>query len=112
MVPGSSAVPRHGGIIEGCPSPGDLRSLSDVLFAAKRTLAALGGCGDLLQLLLGRSQQFGSLARALLGQQRIEANDQALAGEVRMSDFDQIGLIEERHLHLAASSQFLDLGGA
>jgi hypothetical protein len=25
---------------------------------------------------------------------------------------DQIGLIEERHLQLAAGSQFLDLGGA
>jgi len=29
-----------------------------------------------------------------------------------MSDLDQIGLVEERHLQLAASSQFLDLGGA
>jgi hypothetical protein len=29
-----------------------------------------------------------------------------------MSDLDQIGLIEQRHLQLAASGQFLDLGGA
>jgi hypothetical protein len=29
-----------------------------------------------------------------------------------MSNLDQIGLIEERHLQLAAGSQFLDLGGA
>ena len=71
-----------------------------------------GRLGDLLQLLLGRGQQLGSLARSLFGQQRIEASHQAFAGKVRMSDFDQIGLIEERHLQLAAGSQFLDLGGA
>src|ERR1700683_1504884 len=85
---------------------------SDVLFAAQGTLATVGGRGDLLQLLLGRSQQFGSLACALFGQQRIETNDQAFAREVRMSDLDQIGFIEERQLQLAASSQFLNLGGA
>ena len=82
------------------------------MLAAKRTLAALGGRGDLLQLLLRRRQQFGSLACALLGQQRIETNDQAFAREVRMRDLNQIRLIEERHLQLAASSQLLDLSGA
>ena len=82
------------------------------MFAAQGTFGALGGGGDLLQLLLGSSQQLGSLTRALFGQQRIEASDQAFAGEIRMSDFDQIGLIEERHLQLAAGCQFLDLGGA
>jgi hypothetical protein len=40
---------------------------SDILFAAQRTFGTLGGRGDLLQLLLGRSQQLGSLASALLG---------------------------------------------
>jgi hypothetical protein len=85
---------------------------SDVLFAAQGTLGALGSGSDLVQLLLGGSQQGGSLTRALFGQQRIEASDQAFAGEVRMSNFDEISLIEERHLQLAAGSQFLDLGGA
>ena len=44
--------------------------------------------------------------------QRIETSNQAFPGKVWMSDLDQIGLIEESHLQLAASSQFLDLGGA
>src|ERR1700689_3617371 len=79
---------------------------SDVLFAAQGSLAALGGRGDLLQLLLGRSQQFGPLARALFGQQRIEANDQAFAREVRMSDLDQIGLIEDRHRNCPPAASF------
>ncbi len=85
---------------------------SDVLFAAQRTLGTLGGGGDLLQLLFGRRQQLGPLTRPLFGQQRIEASHQAFAGEIRMSDLDEISLIEERHLQLAAGSQFLDLSGA
>ena len=85
---------------------------SNILFAAQGTLGALGSCGDLLQLLLSRSQQLGSLARSLFGQQRIEASDQAFARKVGMSNLDQIGLIEQRHLQLAAGGEFLDLGGA
>jgi len=84
----------------------------DILLTAKRALGAPSGSGDFLQLLLGGCQQFGSFARALFRQQRIEARNQALAGKVRMRDFDQIGLVEEGHLQLATGGQFLDLAGA
>jgi len=43
-------------------------------------------------LLLGAGQQLGSFARALFGQQRIEAGNQTFAGKVRKRDLDQIRL--------------------
>src|SRR6185312_3423501 len=55
--------------------------------------------------------QVGTLARTLLGQQRIKARNQAFAGKIRMLDFDQIGPVKLRYLQMAFGSQFLNVAG-
>ena len=51
--------------------------------AAQRVARALRGRDDLVQIGLGGREQLRALARALVGQQRVAAHDQPLAGEVR-----------------------------
>ncbi|EXI77322.1 MAG: hypothetical protein AW12_03119 [Candidatus Accumulibacter sp. BA-94] len=48
------------------------------------------------QFRLGRRQQFAALARALLGQQRITTDHQALAGKVLAAQFKEIAFVEQR----------------
>src|SRR5688572_10553184 len=84
----------------------------DILLAPERALGALGGSGNLLQLLFGGGQQIGSFARALFCQQRIEASNQTFARKGRMSDLDQVRLVEQGHLQLTILGQSLDLAGA
>ena len=61
-------------------------------------LRALGGRGDLGQIGLGGGEQLAALACALLGQQRVAAHHQPLAGEVLAGQLDEVALIEERGL--------------
>jgi hypothetical protein len=58
-----------------------------------------------LQVALGRRQQRLALARPLLGQRRIAAGDETLAGEVGRADLGQVALVEQAHL------QRPDVGG-
>ena len=70
----------------------------DGLLAAQRVASALGGRGDLGQIGFGGGEQLDALACALLGQQRIAAHHQPLAGEVLAGEFEQVALIEQRGL--------------
>ena len=70
----------------------------DGLLAAQRVARALRGRGDLGQIGLGGGEQLRALARALLGQQRVAAHHQALAGEVLAGELEQVALIEQRGL--------------
>ena len=67
------------------------------------------GCGKhRAEIALGGPEQRLALARASLGEQRVAAGDQALAGEVRMMDLGQVALVEQRGLQRPARSQLPD----
>ena len=68
----------------------------DGLLAAQWVARALRGRGDLGQIGLGGCEQLSALARAFLGQQRVAAHHQALAGEVLAGELEQVALIEQR----------------
>jgi ribosomal protein S15P/S13E len=57
------------------------------------------------RFLLRRPQQFFPLAPALVGQQRIVASHQPLAGKLGRTDLGQVGLVEQRTLQIAAGHQ-------
>ena len=65
---------------------------------------------DARQRPLGRRQQFPTLAGPLVGQQRVAANDQALAGKLLGgADLRHVALVEQRELKRAAfGRQLLD----
>jgi len=53
---------------------------------------------NVLEVLLGRIEQFGALALAFLGERGVLADDEALARKVRAFDLGEIALIEQREL--------------
>jgi hypothetical protein len=76
--------------------------------AAQRITLAADGSLDAAEALLGRRQQFFTLAAALGGEVGITANHQSLAGIIRGGDGGHIALVEQRQLQGATVQQFLD----
>ena len=91
----------------------DLADLeADAGGAAQGPPDALGGGDDRVEQFLGGLQQGLALAGALGGQQGVAAQQQALAGKVRGSDFGEVLVVEEGHLDGALAGEFADGGGA
>ena len=85
---------------------------ADLVLAGQAPFLARRGGGDGLEQALGRLQQVLALARPLGGQQRIAAHHQAFAGIGVAADLDQVGLVEQRHLHRPRFHQLADGGRA
>ena len=79
-----------------------------LVLSAQRAFLPPGGCGDLLEFPLGGLGQLAAFARALGGQQRVAAEDEALAGKVRRGDFGQVSLVEKRGLDRPRGRELLD----
>ena len=73
-----------------------------------RRVAAAMVCSSVL----GGRQQLVAFAGALVGQGRVVAAHQPLAGIVRVADLEQVLLIEQRQLQRPVLDEGLDLGGA
>ena len=72
--------------------------------------ARLDSALELTQILLGARQQLGALAGALLGHQRVAADNQPLAGiQLLARDLGQVELVEHRQLQAALLDQRSDL---
>ncbi len=81
----------------------------DALRALKRPVLALRGPDDQIELGLRGRQQRLALAGPLGGQQRVAADHQPLARvEFRCGDLDQIPLVEDRQLQVAAGRKLAD----
>ena len=63
---------------------------------------------DLLEVGLGGREQFLALVRAQLGELRIAARHQALAGIVRRAQLEQVALVEQAQLQMALLDQRAD----
>ena len=83
---------------------GELVAVLDAANGARDLVlaAGAGAAGDLVgqlgQRRLGGLQQVLALARPLLGQKRVLADDEPLAGELGGGDLGQIALVEQREL--------------
>ena len=81
---------------------------ADLGGAAQRVALGAHARGDAGEVALGRRQQSLALARALLRQQRIAADDQPLAGKLLGGrDLRQIPLVEQRQLQRAVIARQL-----
>ena len=74
--------------------------------------AATDLLGQLGQCRLGGLQQTLALARPLLGQERVFAHDEPLAGKLGRGDLGQIALVEQRELEGAGIEKGADLRGS
>src|SRR5207302_3770422 len=84
----------------------------DLRLAAERLPGPLGGGGDRGQVAFRGRQQLSALAGPLLGQERVLADDESLAGIVGVGDLGQVLLVEERELQGPARDQGLNRRGA
>jgi hypothetical protein len=81
------------GDVEAVDDPADTQR--DLLFPAQGIARADYRCGDRCEVCFRRRQQLRSLARPLLGQQGVAANDQTLSREVLAVHFEQVALVEQ-----------------
>ena len=85
---------------------------ADLVSSERRAPAPLHLGRDALQLLLGGRQQLLALAPPLLGQQRVVAGDEPLAGIVGRGDLGQVLLVEQGQLQVPAGDQLPNRGAA
>ena len=78
---------------------------TDPVGSLETVLLAPCGCGNGFKKNLSGLEQFLALAGAVLGQQRIAADHQALPGAGVTGDLHEVPLVKERHLHLTILHQ-------
>ena len=81
---------------------------ADLVLAPQGPTRAPRGRGDLGEGALGCLEKLAALAGALVGKERIAADDEPLAGKVRRGNLRHVALVEERELQAAGRDEGAD----